>query len=114
MKERSAVNIDGKSTVDYNKKVMRVQERDNRGLSHLPKELMQDGFLLIDSSYTQANDPNTMRNQGPSRNVVYNFDARTDPSAVTTERDDIASVIESQRSQLYTQESPYIPLRPMK
>lgn len=33
----------------------------------------QKSRLMIDSSYTQPSDPNTMRNKGFSRNAVYNF-----------------------------------------
>lgn len=29
--------------------------------------------LVVDSSYTQPSDPNSMRNKGFSRNAVYNF-----------------------------------------
>ena len=58
-----------------------MHDRDNRGLTHLPKDLVRDGFLLLNSSYTQANDPNTMRDFGPNRNVVYRFEADSDPSA---------------------------------
>ena len=28
---------------------------------------------MIDSSYVQASDPNTMRTFGPNRNAIYNF-----------------------------------------
>ena len=52
LKEKSAANVDSRSTKDYNKKVVRVEYRDNRGLSHLPKEMKQEGFLVLNSSYT--------------------------------------------------------------
>ena len=39
----------------------------------MKKELIKEGFMVIDSSYTQAADPNSMRNFGPPRNVIYNF-----------------------------------------
>ena len=32
-----------------------------------------EGFMVLDSSYTQASDPNTMRNFGFPRNIVYNI-----------------------------------------
>ena len=37
------------------------------------KDLIKDGYMVIDSSYTQAANPNSMRNFGPTRNVIYNF-----------------------------------------
>lgn len=33
----------------------------------------QKSRVMIDSSYTQASDPNSMRNKGASRNAVYIF-----------------------------------------
>lgn len=42
-------------------------------MDKMRKDLIKDGYLMIDSSYTQAADPNSMRNIGPARNVVYNF-----------------------------------------
>ena len=66
----ACVKPSGKSFV---KRVMRHHERDNRGLANMPKEAMRNGFLVLNSSYTQAANPNTMRDFGGPRNVVYNF-----------------------------------------
>lgn len=37
------------------------------------KKTIEHGYLLLDSSYTQAANPCTMRDFGYSRNAVYNF-----------------------------------------
>ena len=54
----------------------------------MPKEMMQKGYLVINSSYTQAANPCSMRNQGPPRNVIYNFEAQsvTDQTESNTKR----------------------------
>ena len=39
----------------------------------MKKDCINKGYLILDSSYTQAADPNTMRNFGFSRNVIYNI-----------------------------------------
>lgn len=59
-------------------RVMRQELRDNRGLGNLRKEMLGKGFIVLDSSYTRAADPNSMRDFGPPRNVVYNMDARSE------------------------------------
>ena len=51
-----------------------------------------------------------MRNQGPPRNVVYNYEALTDPSAGPTDRlgeDDVASALRSRRSQIQPNHAPF-------
>ena len=58
---------------NYVPRVMRTEQRDNRGFGFMPKEMMKDGYIVIGSSYTQAADPNSMRNFGPNRNAVYNY-----------------------------------------
>jgi len=70
-----------KTQEEFVKKVVRQEQRDNRGYAEMSKDLKKDGYLLLDSSYTQACNPNTMRNFGPTRNVVYNFEAHTDPTS---------------------------------
>lgn len=65
----------GKSGPNFTSSVMRQELRDNRGLANLRKDMLGKGFLLLDSSYTQAANPNSMRDFGPARNVVYNIDA---------------------------------------
>lgn len=85
--KRAAPWLDGKTSDEFYRKVMKAQQRDNRGLSHLPKDLLEQGFLMLDSSYTQGADPNTMRDFGGTRNAVYNFEALTDPSARTSEQE---------------------------
>ena len=35
--------------------------------------MKNQGYYMIDSSYVNAADPNTMRTFGPPRNSVYNF-----------------------------------------
>ena len=42
-------------------------------MDKMRKDLIKDGYMVIDSSYTQAANPCSMRNFGPTRNVVYNF-----------------------------------------
>lgn len=46
----------------------------------MKKDFMQKGFLLLGSSYTQAADPNSMRDFGPARNVIYNMAPLSDHS----------------------------------
>lgn len=65
----------------YIQRVLRLEDRDNRGFSFMKKELMQKGFLLLDSSYTQAANPNSMRDFGPNRNVIYNMVPLSDHSS---------------------------------
>jgi hypothetical protein len=62
-----------KSRKNYTKKVVRIEERDNRGKDKLRKDLLKDGYLILESSYTQAANPCSMRDFGPTRNVIYNF-----------------------------------------
>ena len=50
-----------------------------------------EGFLVLDSSYTQAGDPNTMRNFGLPRNIIYNFHpvselSKNDPDPTPSQR----------------------------
>ena len=47
----------------------------------MKKDLMQKGFMLLDSSYTQAANPNSMRDFGPIRNVIYNMVPLSDNSS---------------------------------
>ena len=47
----------------------------------MKKDLMEKGFLLLGSSYTQAADPNSMRDFGPVRNVIYNMVPLSDNSS---------------------------------
>lgn len=47
----------------------------------MKKDLMEKGFLLLGSSYTQAADPNSMRDFGPVRNVIYNMAPLSDKSS---------------------------------
>jgi len=47
----------------------------------MKKDLMEKGFLLLGSSYTQAADPNSMRDFGPVRNVIYNMTPLSDNSS---------------------------------
>jgi hypothetical protein len=47
----------------------------------MKKDLMEKGFLLLGSSYTQAADPNSMRDFGPVRNVIYNMAPLSDNSS---------------------------------
>ena len=35
------------------------------------------GFLMLNSSYTTGCDPNTMRDFGPLRNAVYNIECKS-------------------------------------
>lgn len=62
----------------FTKKVVRLEERDNRGLNQMPKSLIKQGYIVLNSSYTQAANPSSMRDFGPARNVVYNFPAQSD------------------------------------
>ena len=55
------------------KKVVRVEQRNNRGQNNFRNDLKKKGYYMIDSSYSQAADPNSMRSFGPIKNVVYNF-----------------------------------------
>ena len=41
---------------------------------------------MLDSSYTCAANPNTMRDFGPFRNTVYKFDARSEVSSVVSKQ----------------------------
>lgn len=50
---------------------------------------------MIDSSYSQAADPNSMRSFGPARNVTYNFQP-VDSEATDESASEVQSV--SQRS----------------
>ena len=61
--------------------MVRLEDRDNRGLNFMKKDLVQKGFLLLDSSYTQAANPNSMRDFGPARNVIYNMIPFSDNSS---------------------------------
>jgi len=84
-KERmSMIHATGKSPDTYTKKVVRIENRDNRGYTIMREKAKGEGFLVLDSSYTQAGDPNTMRNFGFPRNIIYNFEpvselSRNDP-----------------------------------
>ena len=55
------------------KKVVRVEQRNNRGQNNFRNDLKKKGYYMIDSSYSQAANPNSMRSFGPAKNVVYNF-----------------------------------------
>lgn len=76
--KRATPNIETMSRTSYispkkfTKRVVRVEERDNRGYNYLPTELRNQGMYMINSSYTHAANPNTMRDFGPARNVIYN------------------------------------------
>ena len=65
--------LNSNSKSNYTKKVVRTQQRDNRGMDKMRKDLIKDGYMVLDSSYTQAANPCSMRNNGPARNVIYNF-----------------------------------------
>ena len=55
------------------KKLIRCEQRDNRGFEGMRKDLMNNGYYMNTSSYLNASDPNSMRDFGTTRNVVYNF-----------------------------------------
>lgn len=66
-------DITYKSPKKFTKTVVRLEERDNRGLNHLPAEQRKQGIYMINSSYLLAADPNSMRSFGPLRNAIYNI-----------------------------------------
>jgi len=53
---------------------MKLEERNLNSMSLTKKSLESRGASMLNSSYTQACDPNTMRNFGPTRNVAYNVE----------------------------------------
>lgn len=57
----------------FTKRIIRVEERDNRGPSALASNLRDQGIYMINSSYTHAANPNSMRDFGGIRNVIYNI-----------------------------------------
>ena len=68
----------GSELANENKSKMKLQERDNRGHNVMYNNLLNQGHILLNSSYTQAADPNSMRDFGPARNTIYNFIPNTD------------------------------------
>ena len=89
----------GPSVRNYAPRVIRTEQRDNRGFGHMPKQMMKDGYIVIGSSYTQAADPNSMRNFGPNRNAVYNY---FNPSNHKSSDSETVSIADSQ---MYSQQS---------
>lgn len=76
------------SRKNYTKKVVKLHARDNRGLNIMPKDMMEQGYLVLNSSYTQASNPCSMRDFGPPRNVIYNFPASSDKTKDDSEEQD--------------------------
>lgn len=73
-----AAHAQGQSKESYVKKVVRIEARDNRGYTIMRNRCADEGFLVVDSSYTQAGNPSSMRNFGFPRNVVYNYEPVSD------------------------------------
>jgi len=46
--------------------------------------LAQKGYYMLNSSYLNAANPNTMRCLGASRNVQYNFEPQVDASSASS------------------------------
>lgn len=70
--------VSSKTPRRFTRTVVRLEHRDNRGLL-LPKEMRHRGYYMVNSSYMHPGDPNSMRNFGPTRNSVYNFNYEAEP-----------------------------------
>ena len=57
----------------YTKNVVKIHDRDNRGYGVMRSNLANGGYTLLDSTYTQAGNPSSMRNLGFPKNIIYNF-----------------------------------------
>ena len=79
----------------FTKKVVRLEQRDGRGKNELAQELRQKGIFMLDSSYTYAANPNTMRDFGPQRNAIYNVRAGLSSKGTPSEVSDTTSVYKS-------------------
>lgn len=74
------------SSKKYASKVLKLLVRDTR-INDLKKEMQNKGYFMLDSSYIRPSDPNTMRNLGQARNMVWNYEIgsnyNTTSSAIT-------------------------------
>ena len=50
-----------------------MHARDNRGYSNMRNNCADQGYLVLDSTYTQAGNPSSMRNLGFPKNIIYNY-----------------------------------------
>ena len=72
--QQLSVRTTGKSVYPgYSKNVIKIHDRDNRGYGVMRSNCANGGYLLLDSTYTQAGNPSSMRNLGFPKNIIYNF-----------------------------------------
>ena len=61
------------SSKKFSSKVMKLLMRDTR-INDLKKDMQNQGYYMLDSSYIRPGDPCSMRNLGEARNVIWNYE----------------------------------------